>query len=162
MKRRSDLIRGCLSRRRYERAPRFLRLCPEIEKYIVDAGIILIKLWMEVGQEEQEKRFVARINDPLRQWKLSSMDLESYARWYDYSRARDRMLKATDSKHAPWHIVRSDDKRRGRLNCISQILKVIPHEEVARPLVKLPKRSHKHKYDDQATLRGRSFVPELF
>jgi polyphosphate kinase len=141
---------------------RFLRLCPEIEKYIVDAGIILIKLWMEVGQEEQEKRFVARINDPMRQWKLSSMDLESYARWYDYSRARDRMLKATDSKHAPWHIVRSDDKRRGRLNCISQILKLIPHEEVARPLVKLPKRSHKHEYDDQATLRGRSFVPELF
>jgi polyphosphate kinase len=141
---------------------RFLDLCPEIEKYIVDAGIILIKFWLEVGQEEQEKRFVARITDPLRQWKLSPMDLESYARWYDYSRARDRMLKATDSDHAPWRIVRSDDKRRGRLNCIAEILKLIPHEEVARPLVKLPKRSRKHEYDDQATLRGRNLVPELF
>jgi len=141
---------------------RFLSLCPEIEKYIVDAGIILIKFWLEVGQEEQEKRFVARISDPLRQWKLSPMDLESYARWYDYSRARDKMLKATDSDHAPWYIVRSDDKRRARLNCISQVLKLIPHEEIMRPSVKLPKRSRKLEYDDQATLRERNFVPELF
>lgn len=141
---------------------RFLSLCPEIEKYIVDAGIVLIKFWLEVGQEEQEKRFVARINDPLRQWKLSPMDLASYARWYDYSRARDKMLKATDSDHAPWYIVRSNDKRRGRLNCISQILKLVPHEEITRPTVKLPKRSRKQKYDDQATLRGRHFVPEFF
>jgi polyphosphate kinase len=141
---------------------RFLTLCPQLEKYIVDAGIVLIKFWLEVGQEEQEKRFVARINDPLRQWKLSPMDLESYARWYDYSRARDMMLKATDSDHAPWYIVKSDDKRRGRLNCISQILKLVPHKEVARPLVKLPKRSRKHEYNDQETLRGRNFVPELF
>ncbi len=88
---------------------RFLRICPEIEKYITDAGIILIKFWLEVGQEEQEKRFHARINDPLRHWKLSPMDLESYARWYDYSRARDVMLKATDVDYAPWLIVRSDD-----------------------------------------------------
>jgi polyphosphate kinase len=154
-----ESVMGFVSDKEVER---FLTLCPQLEKYIVDAGIILIKFWLEVGQAEQEKRFIARINDPLRQWKLSPMDVESYARWYDYSGARDRMLKATDSKHAPWHIVRSDDKRRGRLNCISQILKLIPHEEVARPLVKLPKRSHKHEYDDQVTLRGRNFVPELF
>jgi len=141
---------------------RFLNLCPEIEKYIVDAGIILIKFWLEVGQEEQEKRFVARISDPLRQWKLSPMDLESYARWYDYSHARDRMLKATDSDHAPWYVVRSDDKKRARLNCISQILKLIPHKELTRPRVKLPKRSRTHEYDDRATLRGRNFVPERF
>ena len=140
----------------------FLALAPEIEKYLVKGGIILLKFWLEVGQEEQEKRFLARIKDPMRQWKLSPMDLGSYARWYDYSRARDEMLKATDTDYAPWHIVRSDDKRRGRLNCISQILKLIPHKKVARPLVKLPKRSRKHGYDDQATLRERNFVPELF
>ena len=141
---------------------RFLKICPEVEQYIVDAGVLLIKFWLEVGQEEQEKRFSARINDPLRQWKLSPMDVESYARWYDYSRARDMMLKATDVDHAPWHIVKSDDKRRGRLNCISQILELVPYKKMSRPKVKLPKRSAKHKYDDQAPLRGRNFVPERF
>jgi polyphosphate kinase 2 len=141
---------------------RFLKVCPEIEKYITDTGIILIKFWLEVGQEEQEKRFHARIDDPLRHWKLSPMDLESYSRWYDYSRARDVMLKATDVDYAPWRIVRSNDKRRGRLNCISQILKIIPYKKVSGPKVKLPKRSTKKKYDDQASLRGRNFVPEKF
>jgi polyphosphate kinase 2 (PPK2 family) len=141
---------------------RFLSLCPEIEKYITDAGIILIKFWLEVGQEEQERRFFARVNDPLRQWKLSPMDLESYERWYDYSRARDAMLKATDVDYAPWHIVRSDDKRRGRLNCIAQILELIPYKKVSRHKVKLPKRSTRSKYDDQASLRGRNFVRQKF
>ena len=88
----------------------FLILCPEVEQYIVDGGIVLIKFWLEVGKEEQERRFLARIHDPLRQWKLSPMDLELYGRWYQYSKARDAMLKATDTKFAPWHIVRSDDK----------------------------------------------------
>jgi polyphosphate kinase len=97
---------------------RFLDLCPLVEKWIIETGIILIKVWLEVGQDEQERRFKARIDDPVRQWKLSPMDLESYRRWYDYSKARDLMLEKTDSKHAPWHIVRSDDKRRARLNCI--------------------------------------------
>ena len=137
---------------------RFLSLAPEIEKYITDAGIILIKFWMEVGQEEQERRFLARINDPLRQWKLSPMDLESYRRWYDYSRARDAMLAATDSDYAPWHVVRTDDKRRGRLNCIAKILELIPYEKMPAPKVKLPKRSTKKKYDDEASLRGKNFV----
>jgi polyphosphate kinase 2 len=141
---------------------RFLKICPEIEKYITDAGITLIKFWLEVRQEEQEKRFLARINDPVRQWKLSPMDLESYRRWYDYSRARDAMLKATDTDYAPWHIARSDDKRRARLNCISKLLDLIPYKKVTRPKVKLPKRSSKGRYDDQASLRGRNFLAERF
>jgi polyphosphate kinase len=140
----------------------FLELCPEVEKYIVDGGIILIKIWLEVGQEEQERRFLARINDPLRQWKLSPMDLESFRRWYDYSRARDMMLQKTDSKHAPWHVVRSDDKRRARLNCISHILKRIPSGKVSRQKVKLPKRSDKGKYDDRSSLLGMKFVAEKY
>jgi polyphosphate kinase len=141
---------------------RFLELCPEMEKYIVDAGIKLIKIWLEVGQEEQERRFHARINDPLRQWKLSPMDTESYRLWYDYSKARDLMLEATDTKHAPWHIVRTDDKRRGRLNCISHILDQIPYKKISRKKVELPKRSAKEKYDDQASLKGRKFVAERY
>jgi polyphosphate kinase 2 len=141
---------------------RFLELCPEIEQIIVGGGTQLIKIWLEVGKDEQERRFAARIRDPLRQWKLSPMDIESYRRWYDYSRARDRMLDATDTKHAPWHIVRSDDKRRARLNCISHILSLIPHKRIPRSLVKLPSRSNKHKYDDQASLKGRRFIPEKY
>ena len=145
-----------------EHHKRFLDLCPEVEGYIVDAGIILIKIWLEVGKEEQERRFFARISDPLRQWKLSPMDLESYGRWYDYSLARDTMLAATDTKFAPWHIVRSDDKRRARLNCISHILSLIPYKRVPHKKVKLPKRSNKGKYDDEATLKGRNFVSEKY
>src|SRR3984893_16315546 len=139
---------------------RFLELCPQIERYIVDAGIILIKLWLEVSKEEQERRFRARIDDPLRQWKLSPMDTESYRRWYDYSRARDLMLKATNSKHAPWHIVRTDDKRRARLNCIAHLLKSIPFKRLSRDRVRLPKRSGKGGYNDQTTVRGIKFVAE--
>jgi polyphosphate kinase len=145
-----------------EESRHFLELCPPVEKYLVDAGIILIKIWLEVGQDEQERRFSARINDPLRQWKLSPMDIESYRRWYDYSRARDMMLEKTDSKHAPWHIVRSDGKRRGRLNCIAHILRSIPYKKVPHAKVKLPKRSGKGKYDDRSTLKGRNFVPETY
>ena len=141
---------------------RFLKLCPEIEKYVVDGGITLIKIWLEVGKDEQERRFKARIDDPMRQWKLSPMDIESYQRWYAYSKARDMMLEATDSKHAPWHIVRSDDKRRARLNCISHILKSVPFKQVKHDKVKLPARSDKGKYDDQATLKGRGFVAERY
>src|ERR1700746_195941 len=117
---------------------KFLEVCPTAENYNVDAGIILIKYWMEVGQEEQERRFEARIKDPLRQWKLSPMDLESFSRWYEYSRARDLMLKATDSKHAPWFIVRSDDKKKARLNCISHFLSLIRYKKTPRTKVKLP------------------------
>src|SRR5262245_53942956 len=145
-----------------EQTGHFLELCPPVEKYMVDGGIILIKIWLEVGQGEQERRFAARINDPLRQWKLSPMDLESYRRWYDYSRARDVMLEKTDSKHAPWHIVQSDDKRRGRLNCIAHILRSIPYKKVPHTKVKLPKRSGNGRYDDRSTLKGRNFVRETY
>jgi polyphosphate kinase 2 len=140
----------------------FLERAPLIERYIVDGGIILIKYWLEVGQKEQERRFEARIKDPLRQWKLSPMDLESFRRWYEFSRARDMMLKATDSKHAPWYIVRSDDKKRARLNCISHLLSMLPHGKAPSLKVKLPGRKTNDRYDDQITLKGKRFIPEKF
>jgi polyphosphate kinase 2 len=140
----------------------FLEDCPKFESHITRAGILLIKFWLEVGQDEQQRRFEARIDDPLRQWKLSPMDIESYARWYAYSRARDAMLEATDTEEATWYVVRSDDKRRARLNCIAHLLELIPHKEVPHDKVKLPKRSSKGEYDDQATLKGRHFVPEKY
>jgi polyphosphate kinase 2 len=141
---------------------RFLEICPEFELLIVDDGILLIKYWLEVSEDEQKRRFEARIDDPLRQWKLSPMDLASRSRWYDYSRARDMMFKATDTKFAPWRIVRSDDKRRARLNCISHLLKSIPYEKVEREKAKLPKRSMERAYDDLASLEGLRFVPEKY
>jgi polyphosphate kinase 2 len=154
-----EYVMGFVDQKRYET---FLELCPQIERYIVDAGIILIKVWLEVGMQEQERRFAARIEDPLRQWKLSPMDVGSYSRWYDYSRARDAMLKATDSEHAPWALVRTDDKRRGRLNCIAHILGRIPYKKQKRDKVKLPQRTTKHAYNDQASLKGRKFVAERY
>ncbi len=145
-----------------EQHRRFLRLCPEVEKNVVDNGIMLIKYWLEVSNEEQERRFEARIEDPVRQWKLSPVDLPSREKWYEYSRARDMMLEATDTKHAPWYLVRSDDKKRARLNCISHLLSLIPYKKLRREQVTLPGRSKKHKYDDQATLKGRRFIPEKY
>jgi len=141
---------------------RFLELCPEIEKYITEAGVTLLKFWLEVGNKEQERRFKARMDDPLRQWKLSNMDLPSREKWYEYSIARDAMLKATDTKHAPWYLVRSDDKKRARLNVIAHLLKLIPHKKVDKPKVKLPDRSKKHAYDDEATIAKRNFVPDVY
>ena len=140
----------------------FLHHCPNVERFIVEGGTRLLKLWLEVGQEEQERRFRARIDDPIRQWKLSPMDLESFKRWYDYSRARDLMLKHTDTKEAPWYVVRTDDKRRGRLNAISHILSRIPYKRIDKAKAKLPSRSEKKRYDDQATMLDRHFVEELF
>jgi polyphosphate kinase 2 len=145
-----------------EQHRRFLELCPTVEGYITAGGIRLVKFWLEVSNEEQERRFHARMEDPLRQWKLSPMDLPSRTRWYDYSRARDLMLQATDSEHAPWHILRSDDKKRARLNCISHFLSLIPYKEVPKKPVKMPKRSKKGAYNDEAVLKGRKFVPEVF
>ncbi|MCE5230057.1 polyphosphate kinase 2 [bacterium] len=145
-----------------EQHRRFLELCPVVEKFAVDGGIKLIKYWLEVGNKEQERRFEARIEDPLRQWKLSPMDLPSREKWYEYSRARDMMLEATDTEHAPWYILRSDDKKRARLNCIAHLLSLIPYQDVPREKVKLPARSHDDKYDDQATLESRRFVPEKY
>jgi polyphosphate kinase 2 len=145
-----------------EQHRRFLEVCPRMERAIVDGGILLIKIWLEVGKEEQEKRFKARIEDPLRQWKLSPMDVESFDRWYKYSKARDMMFERTDTAHAPWVLVRSDDKRRARLNIISHIIKTIGVKKVKRPKVKLPARSNKGSYNDQATLKGRTFVQQVY
>jgi polyphosphate kinase 2 len=140
----------------------FMRDTPEFEEYIIERGVILIKYWFVVGMEEQARRFQSRIHDPRKVWKLSPMDIESYTRWYEYSKARDKMLAATDTDHAPWHIVRSDDKKRARLNCITHFLSQFPYEELPRQKVDLGKRNMKGKYDDQASLEGRRFIPEKY
>jgi polyphosphate kinase len=145
-----------------EEHKRFLQVCPQTEKFLVDGGITLIKLWLEVSNDEQKKRFEARITDPVRQWKLSPMDLPSRKQWYDYSRARDIMLKKTDTRTAPWYIVRSDDKRAARLNVIEHLLSKIPHKKLPAPKVKLPKRANKGAYDDEATIARRRFVAERY
>ena len=154
-----EYVLGFCSKAQHER---FLKVCPEFEQYVVDDGIKLIKYWLEVSDEEQKRRFEARITDPLRQWKLSPTDLCSRSRWFDYSRARDMMLEATDTEFAPWYIVPSDDKRRARLNCISHLLSLIPYKKVSREKVKLPKRSKQGAYDDQAPLKERRFVPAKY
>ncbi len=141
---------------------RFLELCPQMEKFFVEGGVILVKLWMEVGNDEQKRRFEARATQPLRQWKLSPMDLPSRKRWYDYSRARDAMFEKTDTRFAPWYIVRSDDKRTARLNTIAHLLSVIPYKKLPDEKVKLPKRSSKGSYDDNASIAKRRFVPERY
>ena len=141
---------------------RFLELCPQIEAFLVDGGVQLIKLWLEVGNDEQERRFEARLKDPMRQWKLSPMDLPSRERWYDYSRARDMMLKKTDVPGAPWYIVRSDNKRAARLNTIRHLLDSIPHKKLKADEVKLPRRSKKGAYDDARSIAERRFVRELY
>jgi polyphosphate kinase len=145
-----------------EQHRRFLEVCPEFEKYIVDNGIRLIKYWLEVSNKEQKRRFEARIDDRLRQWKLSAMDLPSRERWYDYSRARDQMLEATDTDFAPWHIVRSDDKKRARLNVLSHFLSVIPYETPPQKKIKLPNRDKKNAYEDEATIKDRRWIAEKF
>ena len=139
---------------------RFLELCPAWERTIVESGVILIKYWFEVSQQEQTRRFLARITDGRKIWKLSPMDLESHRRWYDYSRAKDEMLLATDTSYAPWYIVNADDKRRARLNCISHLLSLIPYKEVAREKVKLPERQKPHGYT-APTNRRYNFVSEV-
>ena len=140
----------------------FLREVPLFENLVVGHGIQLIKYWFDVSMEEQERRFRARITDPRKLWKLSPMDVESFKRWYDYSRARDAMLDTTDTDQAPWHVVQADDKRRARLNCITHLLGQIPYEDVTGKPVKLGKRGTKGKYDDQATMAERRFVPAVY
>jgi polyphosphate kinase len=131
-----------------EQVRRFLQAVPSIEKAIVESGVILLKYWMEVSPEEQTRRLESRIEDGRKIWKLSPMDVESYSRWYDYSRARDEMFGATDTAWAPWYVVRSDDKKRARLNCIKHLLSKIPYKEAPRPKVKLPKRQKQGNYRD--------------
>jgi len=127
-------------------ARKFLKIVPPVEKLMVDSGIILIKYWLEVSMEEQTRRLESRIDDPRKIWKLSPMDLKSYSRWYDYSRARDEMFAATDTDFAPWHVARSDDKRRARLNIISHLLDQIPYRKAPREKVKLPDRQKRGGY----------------
>jgi polyphosphate kinase 2 len=145
-----------------EQHKKFLEICPKFEKHVVDNGIRLIKYWLEVGNKEQKRRFEARIDDRLRQWKLSPIDLPSRERWYDYSRARDMMLEATDTDFAPWYIVRSDDKRRARLNVLSHFLSLIPYVVPKRDKIKLPTRDSKVAYDDEATIKERRWIEEKF
>jgi polyphosphate kinase 2 (PPK2 family) len=142
-----------------EQVKRFLEVTPEVEKAFIESGIILIKYWLEVSEEEQTRRLEARIDDPRKIWKLSPMDLKSYSRWHDYSRARDDMFKATDTSWAPWHVVRSDDKRRARLNVISHLLTQVPYEKLPRDKPTLPKRQKAHGYVESDY--PYKFVPEL-
>jgi polyphosphate kinase 2 len=139
---------------------RFLTLAPLVEKMVVDSGIILLKYWLEVSPEEQTRRLEARIDDPRKIWKLSPMDLKSYSRWYDYSRARDDMFAATDMPFAPWYVVRSDDKRRARLNLIAHLLNHIPYKKLPREKVKLPKRQGPSGYREPE--RPLKFVEEIY
>ena len=150
-----EYVLGFCSKAQHQR---FLKVCPEFELYVVDDGILLVKYWLEVSEPEQKRRFEARIGDPLRQWKLSPTDLYSRSKWFEYSRARDIMLEATDTEYAPWYIVPADDKRRARLNCISHLIGLIPYEKLPRKKVNLPQRSKRGAYDDWATLEGRRFV----
>ena len=138
-----------------DEAFRFLRLAPLVEQSMVDSGIILLKYWLEVGQQEQTRRIESRINDPRKVWKLSPMDLKSYSRWYEYSRARDEMFAATDTEFAPWYVADSNNKKRARLNIISHLLEQIPYESPPREPVVLPDREkprgyrepdHSHRY----------------
>jgi len=142
-----------------EQVKRFLELTPLVEKAIIDSGIILIKYWLEVSEEEQTRRLEGRIDDPRKTWKLSPMDLKSYSRWYDYSRARDDMFKATDTPWAPWYVVRSDDKKRARLNIISHLLSLVPYQDLKREKPGLPKREKAHGYVEPDY--PYKFVPEL-
>jgi polyphosphate kinase 2 len=143
-----------------EEARYFLRVCPEIENAMVRSGIILVKYWFEVGQEEQTRRFMSRIKDGRKIWKLSPMDLESHRRWYDYSRARDEMFEATDTKVAPWYVIPADDKRRARLNCIAHLLSLVSFEDVIQDKIKLPKRQKPKNYKEPE--RPYNYVPSVY
>jgi polyphosphate kinase 2 len=131
-----------------EQSVRFMEQVPAVEKAMVDSGILLLKYWLEVSEEEQTRRLQGRIDDPRKVWKLSPMDLESYGRWYDYSRARDDMFRLTDSPWAPWFVAHTDDKKRGRLNIISHLLSQVPYQPLPRSEVSLPKRQHAHGYEE--------------
>jgi polyphosphate kinase 2 len=141
---------------------RFLANVPKFERWLVESGVILIKLWLEVSKKEQDRRLKARIDDPVKQWKLSPMDLKSYTRWYEYSRARDAMFEATDLAPARWFVLRSDDKKKARLNGIKHILSQIPYKRIKQDKVELPKRSNKHKYKDDLDFRKVKLVPEVY
>ncbi len=154
-----EKVMGFCTRGEYER---FLRSVSRFEKGLVEEGLILRKYWLTVSYDVQRWRFQDRIDDPRKHWKLSPMDLEALSRWYEYSRARDAMFQVSDTPHAPWNLVRADDKRSARLNCISHLLASIPYESVDREMPELPDREDDEAYDEEEALRGRTFVPEIF
>ncbi len=139
----------------------FLRSCPEFERMLIRSNIILIKYWFSVSDEEQERRFQNRIKDPTKQWKLSPMDLQSRAKWVEYSKAKDDMFASTDIKQAPWYVVNADDKKRARLNCISHLLSLIPYQEVKHEKIKLPPRQKDDGYI-RPPMSDQNFVPEIY
>ncbi len=139
----------------------FMRSCPEFERMLVRSGILLIKYWFSVSDEEQEKRFQARVHDPMRRWKLSPMDLESRQRWAEYSKAKDDMFAHTDIKQAPWYVVRADDKRRARLNCISHLLSMVDYEDVTPPPLELPPLRNDTAYV-RPPISEQTFIPEIY
>ena len=143
-----------------EESDRFLALVPLVEQAIIDSGVILLKYWLEVGEEEQQRRLEARVDDGRKTWKLSSLDLESYARWYDYSRARDAMFEATDTEFAPWYVAYSNDKKRARLNVISHMLASIPYQAASHEPVVFPKRQKAGRYVEPS--RPYHLVPERY
>jgi polyphosphate kinase 2 (PPK2 family) len=138
----------------------FLQNTPVAEHFIIDNGILLIKYWLEVSEEEQDRRFKARIQDGRKIWKLSPMDVESHRRWYDYSRARDAMFEATDTDESPWYVINSNDKKRARLNCIAHLLGLIPYKELSDEEVKLGKPQHRNGYKEPE--RAYHLVPEVY
>jgi polyphosphate kinase len=140
----------------------FLELVPQFERWLVESGVVLIKLWLEVDKKEQDKRLKARVDDPLKQWKLSPMDIKSYLRWDDYSRARDGMFAATSTREAPWYVLNSNDQKRARLNGIKHILSLIPYKRIKRDKVKFPNRSEKHHHKDDIDFRRVKRVREVF
>ena len=139
----------------------FMRSCPEYERMLVRSGIILIKYWFSVSDEEQERRFRQRIENPTKRWKLSPMDLESRTRWFEYSKAKDEMFAYTDIKQAPWYVVNADDKKRARLNCISHLLSMIPYEDLTPEPIKLPTRQEYPGYV-RPPITDQTFVPEVY
>lgn len=154
-----ERVMGFCTKKEYVR---FLQFVPGFEQTIINSEVILIKYWLDTSIEVQEKRFKDRIKDPRKIWKLSPMDVASYNRWYDYSQARDDMLLASDSMHAPWYIVPADDKKRARLNCISHFLSCIPYEELEREKVELGERDLDNAYDDALDLNKRHVVPQKY
>jgi polyphosphate kinase len=152
-----ERVMGFCTEREYEE---FMRSCPEFERMLVRSGIQLIKYWFSVSDEEQERRFQARVRDPMRRWKLSPMDLESRARWVAYSRAKDEMFRYTDLKVAPWYVVEADDKRRARLNCIAHLLSLIDYEDLTPPPLELPPRAEDAYV--RPPLEEQTFVPQVY
>lgn len=144
-----------------EEVKEFFRSCPEFEKMLIRSGIILIKYWFSISDKEQEKRFQKRINDPRRRWKLSPMDLESRARWEEYSRAKDEMFSFTDTKQSPWYVVNADDKKRARLNVIHHLLSLIPYQDLTPKPIELPPREKSKGYV-RPPMTDQTFIPEVY